>query len=138
MKYGIIFEPGLKPRPEPHELLAAQIIAEFYHCKVLFLRRRINKAPDLKINNKTWELKSPKGNGKRTIDNILREASKQSQNIIIYLGHCKMSGQTVISRVNHCLKFNSHKIQMVKIITNKRLVIDIYPKPGKIKSDKGV
>lgn len=138
MKYSIIFESGLKPKPESHELLAAQIVAEFYQCEVLFLRRKINKTPDLKINREAWELKSPKGSSKRTIDNILRTASKQSSNIMIYLGRCKMSERSVISKVNHYLDFNPHRVRKIRIITKRRTVVDIYPKIDKIRTDKGV
>ncbi len=123
-KYKILLESGLNPAPYKHELEAANIIAEYFRSDLLFLRRRPNASPDLLVKklNQIWELKSPKGNGKRTIANNLREASRQSKRVILDLSRCKLNNRNALARVRGFL--NSGDSALVRL-----LVID---KSGKI------
>ena len=41
--------------------------------------------PDIKMDGVKWEIKSPTGNSSRTIENNIRNALRQSDNIIIDL-----------------------------------------------------
>lgn len=66
-----------------------------------FLRRNNLSAADVKIGGTIWELKSSIGNGKHTIQNNLREASHQSQNIVIDLRRCKLPSDRAISRIRY-------------------------------------
>ena len=55
--------------PRQFELSASKIIANYFKTNVIFLRPIPMKSPDLDINGKIWELKSPTGNSKNTIHN---------------------------------------------------------------------
>ena len=127
MNFKIIFEQGLQPKPEAHELKAAAIIAEYFCSDIIFLRRNINSTPDFKIKNAIWELKSPKGNSKRTIANNLRDASKQSKNVILDLSRCKMNTNSATSRTRDYLKTDT-KIKKIIIITKTGNIIDSFLK----------
>lgn len=73
--------------PEKHELLTANFLAGIGY-KILFLapnRSKGSKTPDINMNNLLWEIKSPKGNSSRVIENNLRYAVKQSNNVIFDL-----------------------------------------------------
>ena len=43
------------------------------------------KTPDIEMSGLLWEIKVPKGKGSRTIENTLRQATKQSPNVILDL-----------------------------------------------------
>ena len=125
MKHRIIFETGLQPKPEPHEISAAIILADYYKSDVTFLRRGIGNTADFAIKNVIWELKSPLGDGKRTIANNLRSASRQSKNVVISLSRCKLSNTQAIARINNYLKTDNKKIKKILLISKTGEVIDI-------------
>lgn len=56
------------------------------------------RMPDIIMNGISWEMKSPVGKGKYTIQNILQSAAGQSRNIIIDLRRCKMPSEEAINK----------------------------------------
>ena len=80
------------------------------------------KSADLKIKNQIWEIKSPTGNSKRTMQNNLRDADDQSPNIIINLVRCKMPPEKAISRLNFQLK-KAHKVKRLLVILKSGKVV---------------
>ena len=69
MKYQVIISTDLQDRPKDQELSAALILAEYFKSDVIFLRPQKDKTPDIDIGGVHWEIKSPKGDGKKTIEN---------------------------------------------------------------------
>lgn len=66
-KYLVRFD-DIKPVPAEYEISAAEILAEYFSVNIRMVKRRVNaKTADLKIGNVFWELKSPVGDGKRTM-----------------------------------------------------------------------
>jgi hypothetical protein len=124
-KYNVIVHTDLVDAPKDHELSAALILAYHFKTDVLFLRPEQKKTPDIDINGTKWEIKSPTGNGKKTIDNNLRAAHKQSRNIVLDLRRVKLHQTRALARINYYLSAGPHKIQHLKIITKTRKVIDI-------------
>ncbi|MBQ8156595.1 hypothetical protein IJ101_02300 [Candidatus Saccharibacteria bacterium] len=123
--YSVVIESGLHPIPAEHELKAAYIIAEHFKSDLVFLRRGINTSPDflVKRTNQIWELKSPKGNGKRTIANNLRNASHQSSRVILDLSRCKMNNRNAISRINGFLASADSTIKELVVIDKNSSVL---------------
>ena len=71
-----------------HEKLAADYLAVVLKLDVTFLvpsRDPHVKTPDIEMSGLKWEIKSPKGKGSRVIENTLRDALRQSPNIILDL-----------------------------------------------------
>ncbi|MFZ2545395.1 MAG: hypothetical protein WAW80_05450 [Candidatus Saccharimonadales bacterium] len=89
-KYEVIVKTDLADLPKEHELSAALILAYHFKSDVIFLRPHTDKTPDIDVSGTKWEIKSPKGNAKKTIENNLRTARKQSENIVIDLARSKM------------------------------------------------
>lgn len=87
-RYSVIVKTLPRDVPRNYELSAAKIIAEFFRTDVTLLRPIPIKSPDLEINGRVWELKSPTGSSKNTIHNNFKEARKQTVNIIIDLRRC--------------------------------------------------
>jgi len=82
MKYEVIIKTDLKDRPKDHELSAALILANHFGANAIFLCPQLDKTPDIEIDGMRWEIKSPKGDGKKTIENNFRAARKQSLNVM--------------------------------------------------------
>ena len=115
----IIMPPGMKPRPEDHEIYVAGILAEYFKADVEFVPRSNLQTPDFLIKGKVWELKSPTGTGKNNIQHQLQEAHSQSVNVILDASRSKMHPDEIKRRTEHQFK-------IVKSI--KRLIF--VPKDG--------
>jgi hypothetical protein len=111
-KYNVIVKTTVNNRPQNHEMAAAIILAQHFKTDITFLRPTANKSPDFNINGVIWELKSPIGNGKYTIQNNLREAKRQSSNIVVDLTRIKLHEQRAISQMNYILR--THTVRSIK------------------------
>lgn len=126
-KYTIHYEETGASKPRLHERRAAEIIAEYFRSDIVFLRRASSKTPDLYIlkTNVRWELKSPEGGGKRTIQNNLRGIDLQSENVILDLSRAKLTDRQGISRTKEFLKKERSKIKRLKILLKSGEIIDL-------------
>ena len=124
MKYRVIVKTDLINRPEDHELSAALILAAYFKTDVIFLRPQARKTSDVAINGIKWEIKSPRGSGKKTIENNLRTARKQSRHIVLDLRRIKLHQRKAVSRTNFFLS-GPHRFKKVLIITKTAKVIEI-------------
>ncbi len=82
----IIVPPGVFI--DAHEKKVTDFLAVERSADITFLipNRSIGqKTPDIEMNGLLWEIKIPKGRGSRTIENTLRQASKQSPYVILDL-----------------------------------------------------
>ena len=124
-KFTIKYDLSDPDPPKPHELRAAKVVASYFQSDIVFIRKTIGSTPDLKIKrtNQIWELKSPLGNGKRTISNNLREASGQSDKIILDLTRCKMNNRRALSRVNGFLESGDAHIKKLLVIDKSKNVL---------------
>ena len=62
-----------------------------------------------------WEIKCPVGKSKRTLENNMRKALKQSRNIIFDLRHLKLSEKSSINQLENEFK-NRTRIKKLLII----------------------
>lgn len=123
MIHQIHIPTDMKPMPSAEEMLVARVLADYFKSDVKFIKRsNIAETADLKIKNVIWEIKSPLGDGKRTMQNNLRKADNQSPNIIINLSRCKMPMQRAVSRIKHELN-RANSIKRLIIITKAGIVI---------------
>lgn len=126
-KYKVLLEVGLNPAPYKHEIDAAVVMTNYFKSNVVFLRRSPNATPDLLVeaSKQVWELKSPKGNGKRTIDNNLRDAAHQSRKVILDLSRCKMNNMNALSRTRAFLKSGDSSLERLLVIDKSGKVLDL-------------
>lgn len=126
-KFKVAYEESGDSRPRSHECEIAELLAQHFQSNLIFMRRSSSKTPDLYVlkANIRWELKSPTGGGKHTIQNNLREASKQSENIILDLTRSKMTDTQCISRVKEFISNERSRIKRLKVLKKDRTVIDI-------------
>ena len=124
MSHKIIFEGQSRKQLRFHEINAILLLLDYFDTDITCINPGTGKTPDLKINGIEWELKSPQGNGIKTIENILKKATKQSKNIILDFSRIKMNGNQALSRTKYYLHSNKHGIKKLIIITKNHKVID--------------
>ena len=101
MERGIVDVSGLTNPPEKHELDVANYFAD-KGKNVKFIqppRIKGTHTPDIEMDGVAWEIKSPKGKSKRTIENNFRHAVLQSHYIIFDLRHIGVSEKQCIAQL---------------------------------------
>lgn len=124
----IVIPPGVFV--DVHEKIAVDFLAIHTKLDITFLvpnRQKGSKTPDIQMDGKSWEIKSPKGKSSRTIENNLRQALQQSPNIILDLR--RMDGRIPTRKLLHEVerRFQDAKaIKQIIVITREEKIID-YP-----------
>ena len=101
----VIIPADLSPKPSDREIDVAYILAGYFQKDVEFVVRAGCKTADYLIGGRYWELKSPIGDGKRTIQHTLQKAAKQSENVAIDICLLKMEYARAKSRIMYEVKF---------------------------------
>lgn len=79
--------------------------------------------PDILIDGIKWEMKSPTGDSKYTMQNNLQEALKQSCYIILDLRRAKRKEEKCLREIEKEFTF-SKRIKAIKVITKGRKLLD--------------
>ena len=91
------------------------------------VQRKGARTPDIKMLGLEWELKSPRSNGKYTIEHSFRSALKQSPNIIFDIRRSKIPQQKCIAEIER--RFNDFKkVSRVMIIAKRQKLLDFNGK----------
>ncbi|MDO4508142.1 MAG: hypothetical protein Q4B65_02030 [Candidatus Saccharibacteria bacterium] len=109
---------------QPHEISAAALLAQHFKANAYFMPRGILKSPDLRIRGQYWELKSPISNGRKTVENCLRSAAEQSQNVVLDLRRFPADYRVAINKTKYFMKCTPSKIKRIIFITKSNEVID--------------
>lgn len=115
----IIIPIDLRPKPSKSEESAARIFAKHFDSNVTFVKRNNSKTADFLVRGIYWELKSPTGDGKRNVQNNLRDAKSQSANIIFDARNSKLHINKIRHQIMYFLKFSSKK-QIKRLILIKK------------------
>ena len=111
--------------PEPHEVDVAFILARHYRCTVSFLMPIDDykrKTADIVMFGVEWEIKSPTGNSKYTIQEQFRRASKQAKNIIIDTRRTKLRYELIERSVFTELSKRPHIKKLILIDKSEKVV----------------
>lgn len=81
------------------------------------------KTPDSMMGGKAWEIKSPQGKSRVTVEHAFKRAAKQSENIIIDLRRTKISTKESIVSVERLFKV-SRRVRSLKVITRENKLLD--------------
>ncbi len=124
--YHFIIPIDLKPQPDKYEKVVAKLCAEKFQSDILFIKRGISTTPDIQIikTKQFWEIKNIKGNGKNTIEDNLKRASKQADNVIISLLRSRMSTEQASARIRYYLIRARKNLRRVILITKDCEFID--------------
>lgn len=127
MKAGSIDISELLVPPHKHELQTARFFSEKGY-DIKFIRPSNipdNHRPDFCMKGIEWEIKSPSGKSKHSIEKRYAEAKKQSANIIFDLRRCGLSDTVSISTLEK--QFYAHHSKRLLIITKDGSLVQ-YPK----------
>ena len=83
-----------------------------------------NKNPDILLNGAVWEMKSPEGNGKYTIQRQVHEAGSQSNKLILDLRRIKKPADKAQSEAVFHFG-HSKSIRRLLIITKDKKLLEI-------------
>lgn len=125
VSHKLIFENSQRQQLRHHEINAILLLLEYFSADISCICPGAGKTPDLRIKGEEWELKSPQGNGVKTIENILKKAVKQSPNIVLDFSRIKMNGNQALSRTKYYIKNNKHGIKKLIVITKNHKIIDL-------------
>jgi hypothetical protein len=124
-KLGRIIIPDMA-YPEEHEIKTARMLiklggdAEFLPP----IRTKGAHTPDVTWNGINWEIKALTGSGKRTLDDTIRNALKQSPNIILDLRRTKLDDAKIISKLQSDANV-LRGVKRLKVITKGEKNVDI-------------
>ncbi len=82
------------------------------------------KTPDVMIDGSAWEIKSPQGSGKQTLERAFKVALKQSENVIFNLRKCKIPTLKAVAKLTKEFQQTKSAKRLV-IITRAGKVIDV-------------
>ena len=80
--------------------------------------------PDILMDGVEWEIKCPVGSSKRTIENAIRTAVRQSKSLIIDLRNIQLSERICINQIER--EFNGRKYIKRLYVIRKNSVISYY------------
>ncbi len=121
-KAGIFVAPGRKPWP--HEMRVAEILSLAGHY-VEFLEEGNLRTADIKLDGVEYEIKSPEVFNANTLEHTLKNAVKQSPNLIIDTFRMKKVRDLKVRNflVNQMRK--QKQIKKIIMITKRGQIIDI-------------
>ena len=110
-----------------HERQTAKVIAnagltvEFISAS----NKDLSKSPDIMIDGRRWEMKSPKTNKMSQVEKNLRRASKQAENIIIDSQRIKhIPDKKIQDFLKERLKIRK-SIKRIVFVNKRRKIVDI-------------
>ncbi|MDY6353167.1 MAG: hypothetical protein SPL57_09085 [Lachnospiraceae bacterium] len=124
IKRGNIDVSDLEDLPEEHEFRIARYFAD-RGKNVRFIQRSNIPgvhSPDLYMDGLNWEMKSPIGDGKHTVEHIFRKAMDQSKYVIIDLRRCKMEESRAIKEFAAIFNKKPRMRKMLIIKKNEELL----------------
>lgn len=99
------------------------------------VQRKGARTPDIYMDGLAWEMKSPKSNGKYTIEHSFRSALKQSPNIIFDIRNSKIPQTKCIAEIER--RFNDFtKVKRVIIISRRNKLLEYSKWFGIIQTGK--
>ncbi|MBR1817050.1 MAG: hypothetical protein IJ763_10200 [Lachnospiraceae bacterium] len=126
MEKGYIDTSQLSTPPENHELETAKFFADL--GKNIIFINPINikgtHTPDIIMDGVEWEIKSPTGSSKHTIENNFRNAISQSKYIIFDLRRIKLPEAHCLSRLEFEFKLRKY-LKRLLIIKKDNSLIEI-------------
>jgi hypothetical protein len=125
-KIGSIKIPPKPPFPEKHELMTASFLSNRGYDIEFISPSQIkgSRTPDIIMSNLYWEMKSPISDGKRSIEHNIRDALRQSENIILDLRRLKISTEKALSKINNEIQ-KTKKIKRFLVIIKSEELLDL-------------
>ena len=121
-KRGIYIAPGR--RPWQHELRVAELLALEGHY-VEFLKEGLLASADIRLDGIEFEIKSPERFNPNTFEHTIRDAIKQSANIIVDTSRMKRVRDCQVQRFLIGQVYKNTRIKRLIMVTKQGKVVDI-------------
>jgi len=110
---------------EKHELATVLVFTELgYDVELIAVSSTPRaKNPDVIFLGKTWEMKSPIGHSKSTLEHCFKKAAKQAENVIIDLRRTKIKDYAACPQLERLFQ-KSKRVKHMKLITKKGAILD--------------
>jgi hypothetical protein len=110
--------------PEKHELATANVFTNMGKDVEFIapIRTKGLSTPDVIIGGVIWEIKSPIGNGKRTLDDTIKRALKQSKNIIIDLRRSKLDDKQTVELLKKNEKLTKGVKRLIVVLKTSKTI----------------
>lgn len=120
--FSIIIPEAVFPLPSAQEISAARILTGYFCCNIIFVPRTNHKTPDFLIKDQYWELKTPTGNGKYTLQHAIHAATSQSANIIIDVRFSKIHSNQINSILQREMNLTKSIKQLILIQKDEKII----------------
>ena len=130
LKANVEIPRNLDQFPEPHEISAAWVLADYFDTEVVFLRCRTGyrqHSADVEISGAEWEIKSPKSDNLKKVKENLADAAHQAKYATIDLRRTSIPDDTLIEFLTKLSK-TKRTIKWVLAIVKTGEVVEIYKK----------
>ena len=123
IKQGVITPNGVELKE--HELSTIVYLTSLGHdIELIPKSNQLGvRTPDILMDGLSWEIKSPKGEGKSLMKNTIQKAVRQSENVVIDLRRTKRYQDKCLSELEREFNFSTG-IKRLKIITKSKKIID--------------
>lgn len=121
---GIYIAPNRR-RPWGHELHVAEILARDGHC-VEFLPEGILPCADILLDGVEYEIKSPERFTPNTLEHTIKDALKQSSNLIFDMSRMKKVKEIQVRNFLIRQIRSRKQIKKLLLITKREEVVDIF------------
>lgn len=111
-----------KKIPKKEADIASRIATEDRKVKILPLSNSL-RSPDFMIDGVVWEAKTAESASPSAIDSLLREASRQSENVILVLPVDQVSSEIRYAINDRVSRDKSRRIEKIMILTKKEMQI---------------
>ena len=124
----VVIPAGHPNPPSKNEEYIAGILAFHYRTDVVFIvpvNDFKRKSPDILMNGVTWEMKSPIGDSKYTIQEQFKRASKQAKNIVLDTQRTKLQYERIETSVKLEMS-KRHSIRKVILIDKSKKIVEFF------------
>lgn len=84
------------------------------------------QTPDYIINNKKFDLKQIKGNGKNTLDTAINKKKKQSDNFVFDISNSKMKVNQALSQIDRIYNAKNRAWVNIIVLIKDKTILKIY------------
>ena len=127
-KAKVVISDNINPKPEPHEIEVARIVALNYNCTIEFIQPLGGykiKTADFVMHSHMWEIKSPQGNSKEhTIKDQFKKAKGKNHYMVIDGRRTPLPDEIIINKIY--FELTKHKgVKKLLFISKSEKVIEI-------------
>ncbi len=112
--------------PEPHEISAAEILADYFDAPVIFIKelnRYRQSTPDVLVGDTEWEIKSPKSSKMDKVRRNIDKAIDQAPNVVLDTRRTSIPDKKIIAYIT--VEVRRHRLLRRLLVIDKRKRVSV-------------